>query len=484
MRIAIISDIHENFHNLILALQEIEKHSVDQIICLGDLMNAGVAKILAAQDTPVYMIWGNNDGEKVDITLTSNREGSSLTVSLNCYDFLDLGGKRIFVSHYDDLAKPMAKSGEYDAVFFGHNHIKSVEKIDDCWVVNPGEIAAMKTKRATFALYNTETNEMDIIELAGAVHLKTPLMEEYFKANGVKMGFRSAAAFGMKKKTMSLIPETSAVYQSLKASAEQAKIVVFSGLPGVGKSLYITQFKHLAQSLNKDVMVIQWDVARKSFETLEISRRFPTGQSLVHNGLKLCAGKWLMDTIKSWIAFNKEGKGILLIEAPLVGHRFVEIAQKQEDQNLEAFLASDKCHVIVPIPSEKVRQKIEADRRAQVFEDAKDWSGAKHSVMQLLWKKICEVANTMGKQIPMDEFPPYDPSVYEFVYSQVLKHRHIVPLHIDEVFEITIESEDQLHEVGSVQANKDTANEYGRMVMEEHPTDETIDELISLWYKT
>jgi len=68
MKIAIISDIHENFHNLILALQEIEKHDIEQIICLGDLMNAGIAKILATQKIPVFMIWGNNDGEKVDIT--------------------------------------------------------------------------------------------------------------------------------------------------------------------------------------------------------------------------------------------------------------------------------------------------------------------------------------------------------------------------------------------------------------------------------
>jgi len=62
MKIAIISDIHENFHNLILALQQMDQYDVHQILCLGDLMNAGIAKILMAQDIPTYMIWGNNDG--------------------------------------------------------------------------------------------------------------------------------------------------------------------------------------------------------------------------------------------------------------------------------------------------------------------------------------------------------------------------------------------------------------------------------------
>ena len=76
MKLAIISDIHENFHNLILALQEMEQHDVSQIICLGDLMNTGIAKLLAAQSIPTHLVWGNNDGEKVEITLAATQKES------------------------------------------------------------------------------------------------------------------------------------------------------------------------------------------------------------------------------------------------------------------------------------------------------------------------------------------------------------------------------------------------------------------------
>lgn len=193
MKIAIISDIHENYHNLILALQEIEKQSIEQIICLGDLMNSGVAKILATQAIPVFMIWGNNDGEKVGITLASKRENSALTVSLNVYDFLEFDGRKIFISHYEDLAIPMAKSGEYAAVFYGHTHIVKKEKIEGCWAVNPGEIAASKTKKATFAIYDTPTNEVEIVTLKNTISLKTPLVEAYLKEHGSKLGLRSKA---------------------------------------------------------------------------------------------------------------------------------------------------------------------------------------------------------------------------------------------------------------------------------------------------
>ena len=283
MKIAILSDIHENFHNLILALEEIDKKEVEQIICLGDLMNSGIAKLLATQTIPVFMIWGNNDGEKVEITLASKRANSVLTVSKNVYDFLVIDNKKIFLSHYEDLAMPMAKSGEYDAVFYGHTHLVEKEKINNCWMVNPGEISAGKTKKATFAIYDTTINEVKIIELKGSVSLKTPLMEAYFKKHGPKMGLRSKKAMGLMNVQESIIPANSPIYQALEKAANTAKVVVFSGLPGVGKSLYINQFQLIAETKGKKVRVIQWDIARKSFETKEIAKHYPIENDEVHN---------------------------------------------------------------------------------------------------------------------------------------------------------------------------------------------------------
>ena len=198
MKVAIISDIHENFHNLILALEEVEKHDIDLMICLGDLMNSGVAKILAAQDYPVHMIWGNNDGEKVEIVTAAHRENSKLTYSVSTYDFMEIDDKQVFVTHYDDLAVPMALSGKYNAVFYGHNHLVKSERIDNVWIVNPGEIAAQKTGRATFAMYDTELDKVDIIELEGHITLKSDLTVKYFNDNIEKLGFRSKEAMQLK----------------------------------------------------------------------------------------------------------------------------------------------------------------------------------------------------------------------------------------------------------------------------------------------
>ena len=195
MKVAVISDIHENFHNLILSLNAIEEANADVILCLGDLMNAGIAKVLSIQKIPVFMIWGNNDGEKVDIVKASYAEGSNLTVCLNTYQFLDIGGKNIFISHYDDLAEPMAKSGMYDAVFYGHNHSMKKEKINDIWVVNPGEVCAQKTGIGSFALYNTEINEVELIELENTITLKSELVQTYLSTHKDRLKFRSENVF-------------------------------------------------------------------------------------------------------------------------------------------------------------------------------------------------------------------------------------------------------------------------------------------------
>ncbi|MDR0369788.1 MAG: metallophosphatase family protein [Candidatus Peribacteria bacterium] len=61
MKIAIISDIHENFHNLTLFFKELKKFDIYMIFFLGDFINNGIAKILASSQIPVYAIRGNND---------------------------------------------------------------------------------------------------------------------------------------------------------------------------------------------------------------------------------------------------------------------------------------------------------------------------------------------------------------------------------------------------------------------------------------
>ncbi|MCK4635548.1 MAG: YfcE family phosphodiesterase [Candidatus Moranbacteria bacterium] len=182
MKVAVISDIHENFHNLILFFRHIEKNKVDQVICLGDFINNGIARLLANLDVSVFAVWGNNDGTKTQIVQTALAEGSNLDIESDAtFRFLDLDGQKSFLTHYPSLARPMAKSGDFDVVFYGHNHIHNIEKIGDCLIVNPGEISAHKTGDATFALYDSENNEAEIIVLENSINTKTEEVKKYYE---------------------------------------------------------------------------------------------------------------------------------------------------------------------------------------------------------------------------------------------------------------------------------------------------------------
>ena len=85
----------------------------------------------------------------------------------------------------------MAESGLYDAVFFGHTHELSDARIRDTIVVNPGEISAQKTGKATYAVYDTEVHRVEIRQLKGSISIKSDLVTDYFKTNSDALSFRS-----------------------------------------------------------------------------------------------------------------------------------------------------------------------------------------------------------------------------------------------------------------------------------------------------
>ena len=183
MKIAIISDIHDNAHNLVLALEKISAYgNIKKIIFLGDFAGAAIAGLLCASPIPVFAIWGNNDGDKCLITKFSLEENSNMEVGFETFDIIEIEERKVFLTHFPLLAKSMAKSGDFDAVFYGHDHTKNKERIGDCLVINPGEIGAYKTGIATFAIYDSETNDAEIIEIENIITTNTKLSKDKFES--------------------------------------------------------------------------------------------------------------------------------------------------------------------------------------------------------------------------------------------------------------------------------------------------------------
>jgi putative phosphoesterase len=165
MRIAIFSDIHDNLWNLAAAIQHVQ--DADALICCGDLCSPFVIDELAKFPKDVHIVFGNNDADLYRITLKA-----AANPRTHLYGELfqaTLDGKRFAANHFDYIAKPMAKSGNYDVVCFGHNHIFEISREQDCLLINPGPIMGAKFSsgkwedtQPTFVVYNTATNTPEV----------------------------------------------------------------------------------------------------------------------------------------------------------------------------------------------------------------------------------------------------------------------------------------------------------------------------------
>lgn len=181
MNIAIISDIHDNAHNTVMFFEQVKKYNVEKILFLWDFCWGWIWALLKSSPTPIYAIWGNNDGDKCLITKFSMEEDSNLEVGFDTFDKFEIDWRKLFLSHYPMLAKPMARSWDFDAVFYWHNHTKYKNRINDCLVINPWEVWAYKTWMWTFAIYNTKTNDAEIIEIKNSITTNTKVSEDKFK---------------------------------------------------------------------------------------------------------------------------------------------------------------------------------------------------------------------------------------------------------------------------------------------------------------
>lgn len=155
MTIAVMSDIHDNIWNLEKALGQVERSGAETLLFLGDFCAPfTLAQIAEGFSRPVHAIFGNNDGDPFLLTTIAAKYGH-VTLHGHMAE-LELGGQKIAINHYPDIARPMALSGLYDAVFSGHDHKRYQEQMDKTLWANPGEIMG-RFGSPSFGLYDTAT---------------------------------------------------------------------------------------------------------------------------------------------------------------------------------------------------------------------------------------------------------------------------------------------------------------------------------------
>ncbi|MEA3464329.1 MAG: YfcE family phosphodiesterase [Patescibacteria group bacterium] len=159
MKIAIISDIHDNLVNLEKCLKWCRENDIKEMICCGDVTNSETLQFLATRfkDT-IHLVKGNAETyDESEIKQYDNIRyyGKIGKVKLN--------RKVIGICHEPYFINKMIKQDEYDIIFYGHTHKPWEEEKNGVRLINSGTLSAMFHK-ATFAVMEDDKIELKILE--------------------------------------------------------------------------------------------------------------------------------------------------------------------------------------------------------------------------------------------------------------------------------------------------------------------------------
>jgi uncharacterized protein len=165
MKIAILSDIHDNVWTLKAALPHLQ--GADALIFCGDFCSPFVVGLLATGFAkPVHAVLGNNDGDRHQITLNACKF-DHLKIHGE-FGVVELDGKHFAVTHYPEIARAVAASGQHDLVCYGHDHTFTLDLENR--LLNPGTLMGYnplgKTNvPATFVVYDTQTRSAQAFQV-------------------------------------------------------------------------------------------------------------------------------------------------------------------------------------------------------------------------------------------------------------------------------------------------------------------------------
>ena len=153
MQIAVLSDIHDRLDHLERVMAAVKARGAERVFFLGDGCAPFVLNDLAERFAgPIDGVFGNNDGDRFLLCRVAARHPQ-----MTWHDplaELEVGGRNILLTHYPEIGRRLAKSGEADAVFSGHDHQRYQHRFGEALWANPGEIMG-RFGVVSFGLYDT-----------------------------------------------------------------------------------------------------------------------------------------------------------------------------------------------------------------------------------------------------------------------------------------------------------------------------------------
>lgn len=161
MILGILSDTHDQLQRVDQVMRIFLERQIEYILFAGDLVSPFVIDIFAKYPIPITAVFGNNEGEKVFITKKFSSVGQIYDAAFS----LELGQKKIFLTHYDWIAQSLIKNSSYDIIIYGHTHLIDIREINRQLIINPGETCGLLTGKASAVILDTAVMNPELIFL-------------------------------------------------------------------------------------------------------------------------------------------------------------------------------------------------------------------------------------------------------------------------------------------------------------------------------
>lgn len=167
MIIAVLSDIHDRLDHLATALEKIKGQECERLFYLGDLCSTFTLQALVEGFSGhINVVMGNNDGDPL---FFSRIEAQYEHVHIHGhFAGIEVQDSKFALTHYPELARSLANSGDYSAVFYGHTHKADCRRLPNgTLIANPGELMG-RFGRVTYGLYDSVNKYFEHIDITGA----------------------------------------------------------------------------------------------------------------------------------------------------------------------------------------------------------------------------------------------------------------------------------------------------------------------------
>jgi putative phosphoesterase len=162
MKIGIISDTHDDVHNLQVALDRLRTQNVVTLFHCGDV--CGPEVIQALEGFNVWIAQGNMDrhrrlAQAIEETLGRTRFAWLHKPTMNGYPLALIHGDN------EEVLGNLITSGNHAYVFHGHTHHRRDQTIGRTRIINPGALGGMRKQSYSFCILDLATGKVRFVEL-------------------------------------------------------------------------------------------------------------------------------------------------------------------------------------------------------------------------------------------------------------------------------------------------------------------------------